>query len=82
MFNAFFISYNHDFDICYTVEIYGKGWTSIACNGDDVGFNTTFYKDNPMWNKEYFIDNLIVYIKGKTEHIPNINDSPRVFNEF
>ena len=81
MFDAYFISDNNNFDICYTVKIYRIGWTSIACNGDEVGFNTTFYNYNPTSDEDYFIENLIVYVKEKTEHIPNISDLPKVYSK-
>ena len=69
---------NKEYDVCYTVRLnYGK-WTSIGCNGDFVGFNTTDDYGQDVGTNYYEIKNLIIYFKRKEESIPDISALPKV----
>ena len=70
-FKAKIISGNNNFDLCYTAQIY-TGWTKIGCNGDVVG-----YLHNSKNNDGRVIKDLIIYVKEKSELVPDISTLPK-----
>ena len=75
-FKAKIISGNNNFDLCYTAKLdYGK-WTKIGCNGDVVGYLHNSKNDSRS------IKDLIIYVKEKSESIPDISSLPKALPLF
>ena len=80
MFYATFNTDNNDYDICYAVRLYNKGWSSIACNGYKVGGGSDRIKiiHGRRYNVIDYISSLFIYIKEKGEPIPSISKNPTI----